>query len=373
MKRYNPQELIHKYVNDTCSEEERALVESWHLYELASSEYRPSMENTSIVHDRMWNKLSLHAKKPRKLWPGLSITAALLFLMSVPVFLYLSQRTHPLSTPKNTSTQDITPGGNKAILTLDNGKEILLQGSNTGLIAIQNRINIHKDTAGQVSYNVQGHKKMLSTINKLETPRGGKYRLLLADGTKIWLNSASTLTYPTTFEGKDRTVILSGEAYFEVTKNSNKPFKVITRHQEVKVLGTHFNINGYPDDPQIQTTLLEGSILLSKGSNNRLLRPGQMALTKIHSENIEIEPADTEKNIAWKNDDFIFNGENLPSIMKTIARWYDVEVVYQVSPDSTRYWGVISRSKNLSEVLKMLQSSGHINSKVQGRRVIIMD
>lgn len=379
MKDYNPEDLIHKYVNNTCSDEERAVVESWHLKDLDQSTYLPSKENISKVHIRTWKNISLHksliedSRKFKRLRPRIAIAASLFFAISLVLYLY-SSRIKTIDLQPTISTQnDVEPGGNKAILTLGDGKKILLHNDIPGLVAIQNQTSINKDKSGKLIYNSQPQTKSLAVMNKLETPRGGNYQIVLTDGTKVWLNAATILSYPTVFENNERKVYLKGEAYFEVAKDKKKQFKVITDNQTVNVLGTHFNINAYPDEQQIQTTLLKGSIKLFKGSVNKLLKPGQVALTKNNSENIRIEPADIEKNTAWINNEFIFNGENLFEIMKILSRWYDVEVIYQDTPAPTRYWGAISRSKNISEVLKMLQSTGKINFKIQERRITLMN
>ncbi|MCX2451950.1 FecR family protein [Pedobacter sp. PLR] len=376
MKKLKPEELIHNYVNDTASEEERIILESWHLQELKNSTYIPSQEHITIVHKRMWEKLTSHThlQKPtvvsEKLWPGIAVTAAVFLIISATIYIYIK----PISQSSVIilTQNDVAAAGNKATLTLGNGEKILLQQTNKELVAIQDGINIRKSN-GSLIYEQQKNTKGTSVINKLETPRGGKYQLILPDGTKVWLNSASILTYPSTFKGKERSVSLEGEAYFEVAKDKEKVFKVLSKTQTIEVLGTHFNIKSYKDEHEIQTSLAEGKVKVSNGLQYKILNPGQAAFTDGNSKTIKIENTDLEKDLAWKNNDFIFKGDNLRSIMREVSRWYDVEVIYEGNFNEARYFGVVSRSKNISEVLKMLQLTGKINFKIEGRRITLMN
>lgn len=375
-KKFDPEELIQKYVTGKCTEEEKAIIESWHLHELRNSNYRPSAEHISDVYHRMGRKLALHTgydnfyEKTTKFWPRMALAASVLFVISIAGFFYLNSLTPQATVVTTPSENDITPGVNKAMLTLSNGKKIELSSNSHQISLNQDGVSISKTTDGILTYHKLKEIRIIAT-NKLETPRGGQYRVTLPDGTKVWLNAASKLIYPTAFIGNERKVQLSGEAYFEVAKNRSKPFRIISNNQTVEVLGTHFNINAYPDDKSTKTTLLEGSVKIYKAGQSKLLKPGQVST--VDPTGIEINAADTERNIAWKNNEFIFNGETLESIMKIVCRWYDVEVNYAGPPDQTKYWGVVSRSKNISAVLKMLESTGRINFKIKGRRIIVMN
>ncbi|WP_316747216.1 FecR family protein [Pedobacter gandavensis] len=375
MKKYKPEDLIHNYANDTASEEERIIVESWHIYELKESKYRPSQEHITIVHNRTWEKLSLHMHHRentlvnKKLWVGVAAAAAILLISSIITYSYLKPAS--LSSPVLMTQNDVMAAENKATLTLNNGERISLNQSNKDLVAIQGGINIRKSN-GLLIYEQQKSTTATIALNKLETPRGGKYQVLLPDGTKVWLNSASILTYPNTFIGKDRIVSLLGEAYFEVAKHKEKVFKVVSGTQTIEVLGTHFNVKSYTDENETQTTLAEGKVKISKGLKHIILKPGQAAFTSENSKSIKIKKTDLEKDLAWKNNEFIFRGDDIMSIMREVARWYNVEVTYEGNFNKDGYMGTISRSKNISEVLKMLQLTGKINYKIEGRRITLM-
>lgn len=376
MTKHKAEDLIHNYVNNLSSKEERMIVESWHIADIKNSSHIPSKETITIVQKRMWNKLSTHIDHQKnsvgskKLWPKIAITASVFLIASIALYISIKPASK-LST--NVLIQsDVAAGVNKATLILNNGERISLNQNTKELITTQEGIDIKKSN-GLLIYDHTNQPQNTIAINKLETPRGGKYQLILPDGTKVWLNSASTLTYPITFKGNERKVSLEGEAYFEVAKNKKSVFKVVSGTQTVEVLGTHFNIKSYKDENESQTTLAEGSVKISKGFIHKILKPGQAAFTNDNSKSVEIGNADLEKDLAWKNNEFIFNGDDLKSIMREVSRWYDVEVVYEGNFNQGKYLGVVSRSKNISEVLKMLQLTGKINFKIEGRRITLMN
>jgi len=210
-------------------------------------------------------------------------------------------------------------------------------------------------------------------FNTISTPVGGQYTVVLPDGSKVWLNAASSLKFPTAFTGTERRVELTGEGYFEVAKNKHMPFKVNFNREEVEVLGTHFNISAYPDEAVTRTTLLEGSVRISKNNIKKILVPGQQAISSMQTGGFNIAEVNTDEAIAWKNGLFLFHNENIRSIMKKIARWYNVDVNYQGSFTNQEYGGRISQSKNLSEILKNLELTGTIHFKIEGRRVTVME
>lgn len=380
-KKHLPEDLIHKYVQNVCSEEEKAIVESWHIKDISAATYLPSKENISLVNIRMANKLTgriqvrTQREKTLRLWQRFALTASILFIVSAITLLYLSDNSsHPILSP-NPVHPDILPGSNKAILTLDNGNKIRLDNNhNEARLIQQKNVSIIRKFGGEIVYkSLDKNRAEPKLFNTLTTPRGGQYHLILPDGTKVWLNSSSILTYPTGFTGKERKVTLSGEAFFEVAKNRDQPFKVLSNGQTVEVLGTHFNISSYPEEHKTQTTLLEGKVKIRNHDVTKVLKPGQESLTQETDNNILISEADIEKNTAWKNNEFIFNGENLKSIMRSISRWYDIDVIYKNYSDETKYWGTVSRSKNISAVLKMLESTGKIKFQIEGRRIIAMN
>jgi transmembrane sensor len=220
-----------------------------------------------------------------------------------------------------------------------------------------------------------GSSKIVSeiTFNSIETPRGGQYEVYLPDGTHVWLNAATKLTYPTAFNGSTREVKLSGEAYFEVARNKDKPFIVSAASAKVEVLGTHFNISAYSEDAELATTLLEGSVRMSNGTLSKLLKPGEQGLTLKGQQNISIKQADVEQVMAWTKGNFVFNDVSIKEVMKIAARWYDIEVEYHGKVEFKKFGGTTSRYQSIIELLDDMKETGRINYKIEGRRVILMN
>ncbi|MEN0052167.1 MAG: FecR domain-containing protein [Mucilaginibacter sp.] len=311
------------------------------------------------------------------LWKKLTIAASVLLCIAVGA-IYLK----PLSDPnnkiaKNTAHHiqtDRGPGGNRATLTLANGRRIDLNSVQNGAVAMQGQTNIVKTTDDKLVYNT-GQEQAVDTaalINMLTTPNGGQYKLTLPDGSKVWLNAASSIQYPTKFTGSRREVTLQGEAYFEVAKNARMPFTVKLNTMNVEVLGTHFNIMAYNDEPSIKTTLLEGSVRLSNAEGQQMLKPGQEGILTNNTTRFVIREANTEQALAWKNGQFIFENENIASISRKLTRWYDVSVTDSRKTKDLTYTGSISKYKNVSEVLKMLELTGTLHFRIEDRRVTIM-
>lgn len=264
--------------------------------------------------------------------------------------------------------EELLPGGNKAILTLADGSSIILDSAENGTLTTQGNIKIFK-LNGKLSYNKLNKPPSGVLYNTISTPKGGEYQLVLADGSKVWINAASSLRFPATFTGKERKVELQGEAYFEVAKNAFMPFKVKVNETEVEVLGTHFNINSYEDESAIRTTLLEGSIKINKNHSSSLLKPGQQA--QINKEGVKIvKVVDAEEAVAWKQGNFYFDRADIYTVMRQIARWYDVEVEYKASV-SSHFVGTISRSVDLSQVLSMLHLTGEVKFEIKDRKIIV--
>jgi hypothetical protein len=270
---------------------------------------------------------------------------------------------------------DILPGRNKAMLRLANGKVISLDDAVNGTIAKQEQTTVEKKSNGQLTYiaPVTGKttENVTPEINTVSTPRGGQYQVVLPDGTKVWLNAATSLKFPTAFTSKTRNVELTGEAYFEVAKNKNMPFIVKFNDDEVQVLGTHFDIKAYKDDNESSAVLAEGSIRFTKNNTSRLLIPGQQAVDD-NTDAIKVSDANVEEALAWKNGLFIFHDTSIKDIMKNAARWYDIDVAYEAGTDNTKFGGRISRYKNMSELLKNLELTETVHFKVEGRRVTVM-
>lgn len=269
---------------------------------------------------------------------------------------------------------DIPPGGNKAILKLSDGNIITLDKSINGIIATQGYTSIIKTDDGQIKYDVNGgvsHGKPL--LNTMITPRGGQYKLRLPDGSLVWLDSESSITYPVVFTGKERNVMVEGQVYFEVAKNENCPFFVkIKDGVKVRVIGTHFNIRAINEEPVFKTTLLEGSIKLIIGNKESLMKPGQQAQISSGNHDIRIiSDVDTDEVIAWKDGLFSFINSDIQTIMKQCAKWYDVDVYYQGNIPY-RFVATISRDVPISKLLKILEMTGRVHFKINGKKITVM-
>lgn len=300
--------------------------------------------------------------------------AATILLLITSGIYYLTNQKANNPVVKNTQPQsqhDRLPGGNRAVLTLADGSVIELDSAGNGKLAQQGGTQIIKKTNGQLLYKSSGDSTAAVAYNVLQTPRGGQYNITLPDGSKVWLNAASSLRYPVVFRGNERRVEISGEAYFEVAKDPSRPFKVQVNQMEVEVLGTHFNINAYTDEEAIRTTLLEGRVKLITGGENKYLQPGQQAQLKPAGEMKIVNDADLEETVAWKEGNFQFEGSDIKSVMRQLARWYDLDVSYKGSI-SKHFIGSISRSVKLSQVLSMLQQTGEVKFITEGKKIIVM-
>ncbi len=286
------------------------------------------------------------------------------------------QQQNAIAKPKAT-VYDVLPGGSIAVLTLADGTKINLDKVKNGKIAHQAGWNVSKKEGSQLVYSLATTADQPADASKLfnliETPRGGEYQVILPDGTRVWLNAASSLRYPAVFTGNERRVELKGEAYFEVAHNAKMPFRVESNRQLVEVLGTHFNISGYADDKVIKTTLLEGSVIVSVGNDisRQKLKPGQQAVVGQSGASIRVRSVDVEESIAWKKGYFLFNDESIESIMRKVARWYDVDVQYIGKIPAVGFNGTVLKSKNISGVLKILELTKAVHFKVKGRRVMV--
>lgn len=269
-------------------------------------------------------------------------------------------------------TSDIGPGENKAILTLGDGTKINLDNAHTGVVAQEGKTSITKLANGQIYYDASGKTNSVITSNTMTTPRGGQYKLRLPDGTMVWLNAASYITYPTAFTGVERIVKISGEIYFEVAKNPSKPFKVILPDaSEIEVLGTHFNVNAYSDEININTTLVEGSVRVTSANSSMQLQPGQCAQLDRKGKMKMIRNANIERAIGWKEGVFNFQYEKLESVMRQIARWYDVNIVYEKGVPDIELYGKMGRDLQLSQVLQVLTDM-EVKYKIENERRLII-
>jgi len=377
--------LIDKYISDKATETEKLLVKTYYA-RLRGENESGDIKNEKIIGETLFNQITAQINadndtaitvKPAKrvsLW-WYSAAAILLVIFSIGILLY---KANTSTEPKNVDYAAlIQPGKNKAVLTLADGKKVILDNVSSGAIAEQNGIQIKKKENGTLEYvQVEGtssNNRVQNIFNTIETPRGGQYKIILDDGTIVWLNAASSLRYPLHFNGAERKVELTGEGYFEVAHLKAEPFIVVTNKQEVEVLGTHFNINAYTDEEDVKTTLLEGSVkvkMLRDRNQSKYLKPGEQSV--LNNGNWQVKQVDAAAQVDWKNGRFIFKDEELKSVMRKLARWYDIEVDYNQSLENLSFSGKISRSKTLKDVLRILTRTNDVTFKVKERRVTVM-
>ncbi|KIO78196.1 hypothetical protein TH53_04895 [Pedobacter lusitanus] len=381
MENERAKKLIAKYLKGDCTPEEISLVESWYLKETANVQQDIEEPDYSATEQELWAAILAENQKKksagsRAYW----YAAAAILLISTGLYFGISpHHTFQQNELSDYSRTDIHPGGNKALLTLADGSKIILDEASNGAIARQSGCLITKTSKGQLIYTIQSAPdaaaglKTAASLNTIETPRGGQYQVNLPDGTKVWLNAASSLSFPARFSGSERKVKLQGEAYFEVAKNKEMPFIVNSGKQKIEVLGTHFNVSAYADESKIKTTLAEGSVKVSLTDNKleqQILKPGQQAITENH---IQVMPADIEEILAWKDGLFMFNNEDLENIMKKVERWYDVKVDFQEKDLREKHFsGTVSRFGKVSQILKTLELTGSVHFKIEGRKIIVV-
>ena len=298
--------------------------------------------------------------------------ASIILFMLVGGYFFFSKTNETKTIANNVSplpATNIQPGGDKAVLTLGDGTQIELDNTADGKLVDQSGIAV-VNIKGQLAYHVEGQTSEV-VYNTVTTPRGGQYQVLLADGSKVWLNATSSLHFPTAFTGNERNVELRGEGYFEVAADASRPFNVKVNDINVRVIGTHFNINSYSDEPAVKTTLLEGKVLVSKGNSAVNLTAGQQAIAAAGENTITVSrDFDQDGVMAWKNGYFHFEGANLQELLRQISRWYDVEVEYKGTPANRKFSGEIARTANFDEVVKVLRESG-VQFILIGKRLIV--
>jgi transmembrane sensor len=310
----------------------------------------------------------------KRTWFRVSAAAALLILFSVTVFLLSDKNQEVSIAKKKTQIQnDVAPGHDNAVLTLADGATIVLDSAANGTLAQQGDSKILK-LNGQIAYNSTGTTSGKPVFNTISTAKGNQYQLILSDGSKVWLNAASSIHFPASFTGNERKVEVTGEAYFEVARNTSKPFKVAihssTGDGEVEVLGTHFNINAYNDEPEVKTTLLEGAVKIKKANAVQVLSPGQQA--KLTPNEIVVDRnVDLSQVVAWKDGFFQFNNTDIKTLMRQVSRWYDVEVNFDGKITEEGFTGKIPRNVTLSKLLKVLELND-VHFKTEDRMITVM-
>ncbi|WP_345211295.1 FecR family protein [Mucilaginibacter gynuensis] len=383
--------MYQRFLNNDCTDEELSLL--FHLFETADEDILKRLiedelstieaelpanaqetERLNAVRLRVKTQIGRGRISSRTLIYSLSAAAAIIVALTF-TFLFWQRPGKEQAVQKEQVAAVIKPGGFQATLTLANGKKIVLNRSVKGFIASLGHTTVSVSPSNGVSYTSVG-KSIANSSNTLATGRGEQspYPLILADGSKVWLNAASSITFPSQFTGNDRVVTVKGEVYFEVAHNVSRPFKILSGKQEITVLGTHFNVKAYDDENCINTTLLQGSVKvkdLSSGASN-LLVPGQQSRFNKTNGELAVAKANLEEVIAWKNGFFMFNDQKITSVMKSMSRWYDVDIEYQnFSDGNEKFGGTFSRSSNLGDILSSLQSLGNARFKIINRKIIV--
>jgi ferric-dicitrate binding protein FerR (iron transport regulator) len=403
--------LIQKYLRGKASPDEEQFIEAYYESFDASGD-QPTLvndEEKALLAQEMkaniWQQIDKAEQGPqnapvvKRLWFRYAMAAAVVVLVCIPVYYYTIKTPAPKQVVKTKEQpalpkNDAMPGGNKATLTLADGTVVDLDNAANGTIATEGKTIVKKKEDGQLEYQA-AHSPVLSgaeattdpspSYNILSTPTGGQYFLELPDGSKVWLNAASSIRYPTAFNSKERLVELTGEAYFDIKKNQHIPFRVHFsspskdgegREGVIEVMGTQFNVNAYHDEGTIKTTLLEGKVKIeSENKHTAILLPGQQAQiknTSIGNGHIRVvEDVDTEEAIAWKNGLFYFDNVDIQAIMRQLARWYKVQVVFKGKVPARRFAGQVSRNSNLSQVLRILELS-KVHFTIEGDVVTVL-
>lgn len=366
------QELEEKWLNNTITPEEAREYAEWYNRHQDDPVYIPS----SVAKDEAEHEQRMLQQVRRRvgLEPGVinirrrivrwTAAAAVLALVVAGVYLLRPVSSPPVIVEKQPLLNDKEPGRKGAVLTLSDGSEVVLDSLGDGQIATQGGTRVVMQ-GGSLAYTTAAAATSMTAYNTITTPTARTFQLALPDGTKVWLNAASTLRFPVAFTGKERKVEVTGEAYFEVSHDASRPFIVKADDADVRVLGTHFNIMAYRDEKEIKTTLLEGAVRFSRSSKSVLLKPGQQSAAGSNGpgrpENVE-----TDEVVAWKNGYFDFRGASLEVIMRQVARWYDVEVAYEGKDHKEMFFAEIPRNSRMSDVLKALELTGKVRFRLQG-------
>jgi transmembrane sensor len=376
-------DLLQRYLKNECTSEEKKLVEDWYGRLLETGDLQLTTEEKAGVKNRIEKNILQQISeegvdaggivyKGRFNWRKVWWAAAVFVVLIGAGFLFFTDRsaTNTELAENKKSTDVKAPESNRAMITLANGEKVYIDSALSGQLVLQGNMKIVKLPTGEITY-VLDENSIAEAIsyNTVSNPRGSKVlSMMLADGTKFWLNAGSSLTYPVVFTGDVRKVEITGEAYFEVAHNDKMPFVVTKGETEIKVLGTHFNVNAYDDEKELRVTLLEGAVQVRNGSEGLLLKPGQQA--EVEGSVKLVDGVDIDLVMAWKNGMFAFHDASLQEVMRQIARWYDVKVLYEGTIPEHSFRGKIQRDNNLSVVLQVL-AEANIHYKINGNEIIV--
>ena len=390
--------LIKKHNKNELTENEKDQLTGWISESEENKKVFDELTNEDTLQQAMkdlYESKQMHASQQALVvslysrntnWIKFMVAAAVLLAVVCMAWLYIiinrnGKQVAVIDMATKKTTQDIAPGGNKAVLTLANGSTIILDSAHNGLIAEQGKTAINKKQDGELEYKgTTSHVELDASYNIVTTPRGGQYQLTLPDGSKVWLNAASSLKFPVSFTGNNRAVQLTGEAYFEVAHVTmpgsavSMPFVVqVNNGMKVHVLGTHFNIMAYEEEKEAKTTLLHGKVKVVYGQEQAVeLQPGEQAqLAGTGGKLLVQKDANVAEAVAWKNGLFKFGHTDLKSVMRQMARWYDVQIEYTPNVPEKYFTGEISRKLNASEVLSVIEFAG-VHCRIEGKKIIVI-
>jgi ferric-dicitrate binding protein FerR (iron transport regulator) len=375
------QALIQKSLDGSVTLEEKAVLDEWFYTFSPEDAALFSEEIENDISDRVKNRLNNYIAYERivmryKRQSVLLKAAVVVSFISVSCLLFYvgskEKKTLPVIAEAE-AVKDISPGGARAMLTLGDGSTIVLDSSSNGQLGVQGNTKVIKLGSGRLSYQKGKNTAHNNAIvyNTIATPRGGQYKVVLVDGSSVWLNASSSLKFPTEFRDGLREVEITGEAYFEIAHNASKPFRVKVKDMYVNVLGTSFNIMAYDDETAVHTTLLQGSLKVSNTENSKLLKPGQQVQLNNKGSFKLVPDADVEGAVAWKNGKFSFSSANIKEIMKQVERWYDVDVVFERN-SSLHFTGELSRFVNVSELLRKLELTNEVHFRIEKGRITVL-
>lgn len=369
--------LLKKYNEGKASKTEEDFINRYYeLFDaLPNKVNEKDLGTKNEMHEKLMQTIQQEPSVVKKKFTYWHVAASILVVISsVFAIYYHHPKQQVLPEKVATAPHDVPPGSKRAQLILGDGKTIILDEKKNGLLALQNKVQVIKTTDGSLNFKTVELNKKNPSIrqNQLITPPGGKYMLTLADGTKVWLNASSRLSFPSSFTGNQRLVELEGEAYFEVAQNKSLPFIVKAKGTNIEVLGTAFNIMAYLDEADTKTTLVEGSVRVDNRNIRKQLKPGLQAITN-SSAPIRVVAADMKEALSWKEGYFYFKDEPLNSIMRKLQRWYNIEVIYHPKANKYQTFGGMISSKNyISSILSIMELTDNVHFKIEGRRVMVM-
>lgn len=383
MRKKEAEKILQRYLEGNCTPAEAKLVESWLDQQADTDPWQWAGEEEAqytreSIKEHLVHSINKKNKsgRIRKILIRFSAAACLLALSVISFIVWKAQKEQPQHLAVNNHVDHVVqPGSQSAVLTLGDGSVIDLGGVHEGILKDTDGLTILQNTEGQLVYESTAEQINAKVdTNRLSIPFGGFYKVVLHDGTKVSLNAGSTLTYPARFTGKNRKVKLTGEAFFEVTSNKERPFIVAAGDTEIEVTGTSFNVSAYEEEERTTTTLMEGEVYVRKEDTKAIrLLPGEQSSSKIGVPHISKKTVDIESSIAWVRGYFVFDDQDIESVLRQLSRWYDVDIyIEKTAPQDKKIGGTFARQKDIQDLLHYLEKLNVIEFKKQGRRITVM-